>query len=350
MSGTRNLDFFSALVEHALAAEQAGGTHDVWHRIAGLVLRIRFLGEALQRTIAPALEHCRIDPPGHAADLTLECWDCESLRLPFPTAPVGKQAFMPRGEVTELSDARFHTAYEPGGRLLSMMDEQARHAFYCIGSASKISRFEAAEPIRSILSWFMRAHGRLLVHAAAVGYADGGALLIGRSGAGKSNTSLACLNGGMGLLADDFCAVSIDGAPMAHSLYCTAKTHPEDIEKRPFLRNFAPQPDPSGQDKTIYFLKRAASERLLLDFPIKALLMLQKSEGETRLAPASPAAVLAGSAPDTARLLAGAGPEVLRTLGQLVRRLPCYTLLLGSDPAAIPVVIERLLQERRDAR
>lgn len=350
MSGAKKLDFFKTLEQHARAAERAGGVQDVWHRIAGRVLRIRFLGNALEQTIAPALEHCRLDPPGHAPNLTLECWDCESLRLPFPMAPVGKQAFMPRGEVTELSDARFHTAYEPGGRLLSVMDAQARHAFYCIGSASKISRFEAAEPIRSILSWFMRAHGRLLVHAAAVGYADGGALLIGRSGAGKSNTSLGCLNAGMGLLADDFCAVSMDCAPMAHSLYCTAKTHPEDMEKRPFLRNFAPQRDPSGRDKTIYFLKRAEPERLLAEFPIKALLMLQKSDGETRLAPTSPAAVLAGSAPDTARLLAGAGPEVLRTLSQLVRRLPCYTLLLGSNPAAIPVVIERLLHERRDAR
>jgi hypothetical protein len=48
-------------------------------------------------------------------------------------------------------------------------------------------------------------------------------------------------------------------------------------------------------------------------------------------------------APDTARLLPGAGPEVLRILGTLVRRLPCFDFFLGPDPAQIPQAIEALL-------
>ena len=99
-------------------------------------------------------------------------------------------AFTPRGEVRGLNNRRFHTAFDSSGRQLSLFDANLRQAVYCVGAAAAIPRFEIAEPIRAILSWFMRENGRQLIHAAAVGEPGGGVLLIGRSGAGKSNTAL----------------------------------------------------------------------------------------------------------------------------------------------------------------
>src|SRR4029077_4802081 len=103
---------------------------------------------------------------------------------------------------------------------------------------------EIAEPIRAILSWFMREHNRQLIHAAAVGNSDGGVLLIGRSGAGKSNTALCCLASDLQYAADDFCAVSVGSEPHVYSLYCTGKTHEVDWTRHPFLAALAPNLDP----------------------------------------------------------------------------------------------------------
>lgn len=345
MSKTKPAQFFSELAAAARTAEDASDITEAWYRIAGLVLHIRFAGSALVPIIDPAMAHRRIEAPTEPADLLLTCWDCASLGQPYPRSPVGKQAFLPRGEVTLLSDENFQAAYEPAGRLLSMIDVAAGQAFYCVGDAGEIPRFDVAEPIRILLSWFMRAHGRQLVHAGAVGKARGGVLLMGRSGAGKSNTSLTCLNGGLGFVSDDFCAVSSGETPMAYSLYCTAKTRESDAERSPFLRNLGPEPDPTGRDKTIHFLQQSASEALLECFPLKALLLLEQGAGPCRIAPAPASALLAGSAPDTARLLANAGGEVLRSLGQLVRRLPCYTLHLGSDPLQIAPTIAALIDD-----
>ena len=47
--------------------------------------------------------------------------------------------------------------------------------------------------------------GLVLLHAAAVGDADGVVLLVGNGGSGKSTTSVVCSQAGLGFLADDFC-------------------------------------------------------------------------------------------------------------------------------------------------
>jgi hypothetical protein len=223
MAITDSSAFVASLRGEAAKAEIVGGTFDRWFRIAGLALRLKFNGDALVPVIVPALAHLEI-PAQPRADLVLHAWDCATLGMSYPEAPVGKQAFTPRGEVRGLSEPGVTAAYEPGGRLLSLFDAEAREAFYCVGDAAEIPRFDRAEPIRGILSWFMRANGRQLIHAAAVGFPDGGVLMVGRTGTGKSNTALSTLSSSLRFIADDFCIVSADGAPTAWSLYSTAKT------------------------------------------------------------------------------------------------------------------------------
>jgi hypothetical protein len=175
-------------------------------------------------------------------------------------------------------------------------------------------------------------------------------LLIGRSGAGKSNTALGVLSSDLRYAADDFCAVSTDGVPMAYSLYSTGKTRESDWERQPMLRTLAPNLDPERRDKVIYFLNRAVPERLIAGFPLKGMLVVRRG-GDccvTRPMPANRA--LVEIAPDTAMLLPDSGAEVLRSLARLSRLLPCYELVLGPDPARIPVVIGDLLEALRADR
>jgi hypothetical protein len=335
--------FESVLAQIAEAERAAGEVSERWFGIAGRTLLLRFIGTALLPFVAPALSHLKVTPSTRNADLTLHCWDCESLGVEFPKAPVTIEAFTPRGEVHGLNDFRFHAAFESGGRLLSLMDAHLRQAIYCVGVATDIPRFDVAEPIRAILSWFMREQGRQLMHAGAVGTPHGGVLLIGRSGAGKSNTALGCLDSDLSYASDDFCAVSAEGSPMVYSVYSTGKTHERDWDRHPFLALLTPNLDPERLEKAIYFLNEAAPHKLISSFPLKAILVPRRAGETCEVRPIPAVAALRLAAPDTSRLLPDAGAEVLRCLAQLVRAVPCYELLLGSRPELIPGVISELL-------
>ena len=337
--------FFEKILAQAVLAEHAAGeVPERWFDIGTLVLQLRFLGSALEPYVVPALAHLEIaESRRRAADLTLHCWDCASLGVEFPQAPVDMQAFTPRGEIDGLNDHRFHAAFGTQGRQLSVFDAHLRRGAYCVGQPAGIPRFEIAEPIRALLSWFMRENGRQLLHAAAVGEANGGVLLIGRSGAGKSNTALGCLASNLRYASDDFCAVSVAGDPQVYSIYCTGKTHESDWCRHPFLAELAPALDPERREKAIYFLSSNVSPETHSRVPAESHFAPAKSRKNCEARPISPAAVLRLAAPDTAKLLPGAGSDVMRGLAKLVRTVPCYELLLGSVPGDIPGVISALL-------
>jgi hypothetical protein len=332
--------FDSIRTEVSRAEAEAGEVIERWFRIAGVTLLARFIGRALDPYLTPALGHLEIPDPGVAPDFTLQCWDCASLGLAFPPAPVAIASFTPRGDIRGFNGGGFHAAFEPGGRQLSLLDEGSRQAVFCAGDAAGIPRFEFAEPIRALLSWMMRAHGRQLIHAAAVGTARGGALLIGRSGAGKSNTAIGCLNSPLKYAADDFCAVAAQPTPTVYSLYSTGKTRESDWARHPFLADLQPDLDPAKLEKAIYFLHRACPAKLIAEFPLKAILLPRRGGETCETRPVSPATVLQLTAPDTSVLLPGAGAEVMRCMATLVRAVPCYDLQLGPRPEAIAGVIE----------
>lgn len=339
-------EFFTQVWKQLTTAEEAAGdVLEKWFEIAGLTLRLRFVGEALEPYVATALRHLEIVGTRDAADLTLHCWDCTSLAVEFPKAPVSKDAFTPRGEVRDFNNNRFHVAFDTRGRQLSLFDARLRRAVYCVGEAAEIPRWELAEPIRAILSWFMRENGRQLLHGAGVGEPHGGVLLIGPSGAGKSNTALGCLASNLRYAGDDFCAVSVGANPKVYSLYCTGKTREADWARHPFLADLAPDLDPERREKAIYFLSRTCPEKLISEFPLKAILLLKRGGDrcEARLIP--PVAVFRRAVPDTARLLPDAGSELVRCMAQLVRAVPCYELSLGNAPERIAGAISALLMD-----
>ncbi len=342
MSSEMTAAFVAALKAEAATAERvAGESVDRWFRMAGLTLRFRFLGSNLVPIMTPSFGHLAIAPQA-GADQTIHCWDCSSLEMDLPAAPVPMEAFTPRGEIRGLDENLVNAAFDRFGRMLSVYDLPGKEAFFCVGEASAIPRFERAEPIRGLLSWFMRRHGRQLIHAGAVGFADGGVLLIGRSGAGKSNTALGILNSDLRLASDDFCAFSVDDTPTAFSIYSSAKTMESDWDRHPFLRDLAPDIDPLG-DKIIYFLNDTVPEKLIANFPLKAILLLRRGGETCGFRPVADNDALSACASDTARLLPGAGPEVLHNLARLIRRLPCFELQLGPDPNRIPSTIIDLL-------
>lgn len=98
------------------------------------------------------------------------------------------------------------------GRAMSWIDDAAH--------APPYTRFR---PFADIFSAWFPVTGMSLLHAAAVGDAEGVALLVGNGGSGKSTTSVLCSRAGLGFLADDFCLLEPGTPPRVHSIYRSAK-------------------------------------------------------------------------------------------------------------------------------
>lgn len=336
--------FFEDVWAHIEGGEKkAAEVPERWFEVAGRLLQVRFLGTPLLPLVCSPLAHLQVKRPPLAADLTIHCVDCASAGMEFPKAPVTIESFRARGEVLGLNTRRFHASSEGG--VLSLMDVERKAAAYFVDTASNLPRFHIAAPLKAILAWFMRENRRQFLHAGAVGTPQGGVLLMGPSGAGKSNTALGSLESELCYAADDFCAVSLDDSPIVYSVYNTGKLYEPDRKRHPFLSCLSPDLDPTGRDKAIYFLNKGFSHKLIASFQLKAILVLRKTGDLCDFHPISPVDVLRRTAPDTGKLLPDAGPEVMRALAYLVRRVPCYELAFGKKPELIPGVISRLLAD-----
>ena len=84
----------------------------------------------------------------------------------------------------------------------------------------QISVYERAKPMARLLLEWCNDHGRQVIHAGLVAYQGQGILFAGKSGSGKSTSSLACLCGEFNYLGEDYASLPrlLDGSFLGHSL------------------------------------------------------------------------------------------------------------------------------------
>ncbi len=251
-----------------------------------------------------------------------------------------------RGEIRGFNTPVLQTNFSLGTGILSLLHRSKDIALYWIRDASQVPYYETGAPMLTILNWWMSAHGRQIVHAGAVGNSEGAVLLVGRSGSGKSSTSLSCLLSGLLYVSDDYCMVSKDPEPFVHSVFSSGKVNAEDAGRFSSLITTLSNASRLGPEKALFFLNQEFARRIVSGLPLKAILIPRVAgRSETRLVEVSRSTSLMALAPSTIFQLAGAGHEVLNTVGELARALPGYVLELGTDRAAIPSVISRFLSE-----
>lgn len=108
-----------------------------------------------------------------------------------------------------------------------------RTAISWIGEAASAPPYVRFRPFAEIFSAWYPTQGMVLLHAAAVGDADGAVLLVGDGGSGKSTTAVLCSNAGLGFLADDFCLLEPGAPPRVHSIYRSAKLRRDSAQRLP---------------------------------------------------------------------------------------------------------------------
>jgi hypothetical protein len=305
---------------------------------------LRFAGPALVPALTPALAHLEIEPEEPA--LTVYLWDSASAGVRMPPPPWSTTAYGVRGSITGYDEGGFHTVFDVNSKTLLMMDVERSLGLYWQPSADLLPSWASSYPLQLILHWWATRQGLQLVHAAAIGLADGGVLITGKGGCGKSTANVACLQSELLSAADDKVIVGRQPGPVAYSLYNTIHLRPDTLPWFPHLAQALDADAPLEREKVVAFLHDHLPEKLIPRFPIRAILVPRVSGlGETRIGPLSPAAALAALAPTTLFQVQGEREAAFRSMSWLVKAVPCYELEAGTDLPGIPEAILRLLRE-----
>ena len=339
------VQFFAAASQAFLRAGARAGVREHDLTIAGELVRLRFAGAALEPMLVPALEHLSVpNDPVTVPALTVSFFDSESTGEPMPAPAWGPLDWGAKGQITGFNDDRFRTLYQPGVDILNMYDASRRAALYWVPARDVVPWWESSFPLRTILHWWAAPTPLQPLHAGAVGRCGRGALVAGDSGAGKSTTTLACLEAGMDYVGDDYVLVDVE-VSRVHSLYGTAKLEPHNLERFPALAPLVANGERLDVEKAMVFLHDHRPERLVAGLQLEAIVMPRVTGLRgSRLEPASPAAALRVIAPTTSYHLPGYGREVFTKVTALVRELPCYHLHAGTDLERVAATVASLVE------
>ena len=335
-SDTRVASLFARAVDNVGLVERH-------YTIAGLGVTMRFAGERMFTRLAPSFQHLASEALGEAG-LRVDLWDSASSGVEAPPL---------LGTLVESDESGPVYYYARDGvqamgrwRTLSVLDAGAAEAWFWTPDPATMASWDWAAPLRAILHWWLGSHGVVQVHGGAIGTAEGGVLVVGRGGSGKSTTALSSLAAGLRYAGDDFVAVTTQPEPRVHSLYCSGKLDAGHLERFTRLPAAVANPVRDQDEKAIVYVDDAFPGSLIGGFPLRGVLVprVVAREPETRSVPVSAAAALAALAPSTIFQLYPPKANALAEMAALVRAVPCYSLELGSDIDRIPEAIIELIE------
>ena len=325
------------------AAGAAGGVVERTFKLGEHRVLLRFAGGQLIPLVVRALAHREVPLDGKA-DLTVCFFDSESTHTPMPPPPWSLEQYTGLGDIEGYNTERVQVTYGPGVDILQCLDRDRSLALYWSPSYRLIPWWEQVSPLRFILNWWLKDGAFQPLHAAAVGAASGGVLITGPSGSGKSTATLACLDSGLRYAGDDYVLVRTTASPHVYSLYSTAKITADNLHRFPHLAPLISNAERLGTEKALLFLNEHRAAQLSEGFPLRAILIARVSGlRDTAVEPTTAMAALQALKP-TMEHMRGTRRQTLEKILRLVKSLPFYTLLSGTDLTQIPRTISGLLQ------
>lgn len=318
----------SAAVEHRL-------------RIAGHEVLIRYGEPALADALGRATRVLTTVAHGTPPSLTIDCWTEPDAALRLPTTG-------PATGTVHVDDGCTVLNWDATAGPLFAYDRRRRHAWARFDSLEGLATWERAAPFRRLLHWWAADQSLQLVHAAAVGKATGGLLLVGRSGSGKSTTALACLEAGLGYAGDDYCLVASGDPSWVHGLYSSAKADARAASLLPGLSEALAGSPLTVGNKMVLFADDFRPDGLSRGFPLRGIVVPRLTrQASSHLSPLPPAAALRAMAPSTLLQMPGQRAEGLGRLAAVVRDVPAWELRLGEVPSTAAALIGELLESRQ---
>ncbi len=323
-------------VELPAAAEKAfarAGRIEKHFCLNGIFFALRFAGETLARPMSRALAHLAVAHAGEVS-LTIDCWDTASSGVPCPQANWPAHLFSGRGEILGLDGPDLRVAWFDWLQLFCAYFPHSRQAYYGLDSAEPFPIQQFGSPALTLFSWWLATLGWQFTHAAVVGTEQCGVLIGGPGGAGKSTLAFSTLESRLRYLSDDYC-VLVPGSPTrAWALYNSGKLTEDSLHLLPKLKAKTANQADAAREKAVFFLQEEFPGHLLLNTPLRAVVLSQLTQDETSLTPISMSEIRTIIARSTMTQLAGSGPAEMMRLQRLLQDLPAYRLKHGADFAA----------------
>ncbi|SMB22403.1 protein of unknown function [Sterolibacterium denitrificans] len=246
-------------------------------------------------------------------------------------------------KISVVNAGSLHLQYNPEGKILSCIDTDLGEAYYHAADVGQLPDYEICTPMRMLFNWSCAMHGVLMVHAAAVGKHGIGALIVGKSGAGKSTTALQCLLNGLDYLGDDYVAVNSDDGTV-HHLYRGCKVMDDALERLPVLAPHVIMHNRPNR-KSVVILDDTLGA-LVPSFRLVAIIRprVAKAAG-SNFSPLSPRQAVAEFAASTILQMPGTGSYMLRELSKLCARVSAFEMSLSTEPAEIAQALDDFLQQ-----
>jgi hypothetical protein len=350
---------FAAVAASYDAAVQASGTEvERDYLVAGHRLRLRSADPDLLRRLSRTLTHLEVKEV-HEPELRIHVWDSESGSTPPPPLPdtadesaPGAFFYFHEGDVRAgyqlglSGDARVLAVYpERPTPVLSVLHTRSANAWYWTADASRVPYWEEANSFRFLFDWWLRDLGIHQVHAGSVGTDEGGVLLVGKSGSGKSTASLSALQSNLLYAGDDYVAVAIEPQPWVHSLYSGGKLMADHVGRLPFLLPALSNQDRLDTEKAVVYVHEHWPEHMATGYPLRAVLVARivPELKECRVRSAAALAGLAALAPSTVFQMHTHGEDSLARMRQLLEVVPTFVLELGTDISSVPDVVGDIL-------
>ena len=311
-------------------------------RFGPFVVRLVSLGAALEEAHFRALAHLEA-PAASLADATIYLWDSKSSSCGHPTPRWRTGDFGRKALVPGLTDHRFTTLLLRTARGLALVDHEEKAAFVWLPSPESIPWWEHAAPLRRVLDVLGEALGTTLLHAAALGTAGSGALIVGAGGSGKSTLALESVKQGLDFLADDYCLLGPASVRDCHALYGTAKKEDADLDRLHWLADLPTDCSRQGEGKRTIFVNEVWPDRLAQYLHIEAILVPRFTARGPALAPISPRSALMRMAVSSLVQSEARASTTLARLATLVKSVPAFELAMPPSIEALPPLIEELL-------
>jgi hypothetical protein len=313
--------------------------HESFYLFAGRTVRMRMVGHRLAADLPGPFSHLRIDRPDSAAvRLFLDVWDEQE------TGIVRGPGLVPVTErVTSFSrSGRFVRHATP--HISVSLDRRTCRMVGSLAWADSADAYQRGKPFaRLLLEWYNDRNVQV-VHAGLVAEGEQGLLLGGKSGSGKSTAALACVRSGLNFLGEDYVGLQRAGGGtfVGHSLYNSVFLGPEALAWFPELTRHVLA---DGQaDKSAVILATTFPGRLRRSVSVRALAICSPAEGaESRMEPVSRGEALLALASSSLLEIPSRGKSGFATLTELVERMPCWSLELGTDLGTLPRCVSQIL-------
>ena len=259
---------------------------------------------------------------------------------PFP----GADGRRPPSGFHRVRDARTFVAITDGPAIVDGLRSSEGRAISWIEDVAHAPPYTRFRPFAEIFSAWFPAVRMLLLHAAAVGDADGVVLLVGNGGSGKSTTSVLCSQAGLGFLADDFCLLEPGARPRVHSIYRSAKLRGDSAGRVPDVH--AARGDRVDDDH--YFL--VDDDATIASAPVRAIIAVRPAPDATaapRLEQVTRDESFRLLLPTALKVASGGDAAYrfwLRSAHAIAESIPAYTLDLTWDTARVVDLVREALR------